>query len=236
MEFLSKSSTGYLIIIAVVAFPVLVIQLLLRNYQLILSENTFSPQYIWVGLIYLLSILLGILSFCPLVSIMYLVERGIQNEYINWIGAIRFGLTRIIPLYFSFLVLILILTCLYVLIIIPGVIFTIFWFFSPYVISLRKTSGKKAFDYSMNIVKGQWWRILSSCVFLLVFQLLFFAPLTLVQIIVNLPLILIILIQTISLIIGSFFSVMTTLFFLNVDYVHSLRIDGINPYKVLTNP
>jgi hypothetical protein len=184
----------------------------------------------------LLSIPLGILSFCPFVSITYLVERGIQNEYIKWFGAIRFGLTRIIPLYFSLLVLFLILTCLYVLIIIPGVIFTVFWFFSPFVISLRKISGKKAFDYSMNIVKGQWWRILSSCVFLLVFQLLFFAPLTLVQIKVNLPLILIILIQTISLIIGSFFSVMTTLFFLNVDYVHSLRIDGINPYKVLTNP
>ena len=55
------------------------------------------------------------------------------------------------------------------LLIVPGVIWVIYYSFFLFVVALRGLSGKPALDYSKAIVKGQWWRVFG---YMLVIQLL----------------------------------------------------------------
>lgn len=48
---------------------------------------------------------------------------------------------------------------LYLALIIPGVIFTVFWIFSAYVLVDKKTGVFDSLRGSYNIVKGRWWNV-----------------------------------------------------------------------------
>lgn len=50
------------------------------------------------------------------------------------------------------------------IILIPLFVIYIFWIFSLPAVVLRNMSGKKALDYSKNIVKGSWWTVTSYTV------------------------------------------------------------------------
>jgi hypothetical protein len=48
---------------------------------------------------------------------------------------------------------------LYLLFLIPGIIFTTRWGFTPYVVATTKKSGFKAINSSAKLVRGNWWNI-----------------------------------------------------------------------------
>ena len=53
-----------------------------------------------------------------------------------------------------------IIGALCLLLIVPGIIWAIFYAFVPYVVSVTSLSGKKALDYSKSLVLGHFWRTL----------------------------------------------------------------------------
>lgn len=52
------------------------------------------------------------------------------------------------------------LMCLFLLLIIPGIIFMVFWFFTVYAIVCDNAKIFEAFGKSFQTVKGKWWRTL----------------------------------------------------------------------------
>ena len=54
-----------------------------------------------------------------------------------------------------------VIVALLFLLIIPGVIWTIYYSFVPYVVALRGRSGKSALDYSKSVVRANWWKVLA---------------------------------------------------------------------------
>ena len=52
----------------------------------------------------------------------------------------------------------LIIGALCLLLIVPGLIWAVYYAFVPYVVSVTSLSGKKALDYSKSLVKGAFWR------------------------------------------------------------------------------
>ena len=60
---------------------------------------------------------------------------------------------------------------LFLLLIIPGLIYTIYWSFALYAVALSGKSGKAALDYSKAIVKNRWWTVLG---YIIVFGLIGF--------------------------------------------------------------
>jgi hypothetical protein len=88
----------------------------------------------------------------------YVVEGIVQNQAIRLADIIRFSFSRL-PIFL--IVYILLMLAIYIgtlLLIIPGIIVGIFLLFTPAVVALRHM-GFPAFQYSIDLVKGQWWRV-----------------------------------------------------------------------------
>ena len=51
------------------------------------------------------------------------------------------------------------------LLIIPGIIYSVYWTFTTLVVLFKDKSGKAALDYSKSLVKGRWWKVL-GCIML----------------------------------------------------------------------
>jgi len=51
------------------------------------------------------------------------------------------------------------LVVLYILLIIPGIIFTVYWAFASYVFIHKNTTVMGALKESKNIVRGNWWKV-----------------------------------------------------------------------------
>jgi len=49
---------------------------------------------------------------------------------------------------------------LFILLIVPGIIYSVFWMFNLYAVVLSDKSGKGALDYSKSVVKGRWGKAL----------------------------------------------------------------------------
>ena len=59
------------------------------------------------------------------------------------------------------------LVFLFMLLVIPGIIFLIFWVFSLYVLVLEDTKIIESMKKSMEVVSGRWWNVLFMIVFVL---------------------------------------------------------------------
>jgi len=57
------------------------------------------------------------------------------------------------------IILVVFLIILYVLLIIPGIIFTVFWVFASFILIKENTSAWEAMKRSKQIVKGRWWGV-----------------------------------------------------------------------------
>ena len=150
-----------------------------------------------------------------------MVEREVEDEKISRRKLISFSFSRLIPLIITTLLETLILIGLFFLFIIPGVIWSFYYFFSINVVSLRNLKGKAALDYSKKLVKGNLWRIINIELLLIISQAMIFFPLNLVIYKNFSNSFAHLLTSFISLVIGPFFFIAHTVFFLNQDYLHA---------------
>jgi hypothetical protein len=97
------------------------------------------------------------LIFIP--AIIYLVENVIQMHPVTGMDAIRHSLSRWPSVLGMSLLQIINVFLLSLLFFIPGVIWGNYYTFSYYAASVRGMGGKRALEYSKNLVKGQWWKI-----------------------------------------------------------------------------
>ena len=74
-------------------------------------------------------------------------------------AAIREGLNYLLRLIGLIVITVLALIPLYLLLIIPGIIFTVYWAFSAYVLIGEKRGIIESLRHSFYLVKGRWWRV-----------------------------------------------------------------------------
>lgn len=179
--------------------PVRLMQLYGRIYQFLET---------WVGCI-------------ATVGIAAIVEGTILGTDLSWGDAMRRGFTRWGSAVGTSIVAAFILLGLTLLLIVPGIIWTVYYAFWLYVVALRNIGGKTALDYSKNLVVGQWWRVLGIIIVIAVANLVaifiagipsWFLP---DNVILN------ILSDTILDVISGLFTVTSIVFFLNTDYLKS---------------
>lgn len=163
-----------------------------------------------------LEIFIGLIAA---IAIATLVEQTVQGEALAWSAALWHGLARWLPALGVELLGVLIILGLTFLLIIPGIIWAIYYAFSLYVVALRNVHGRRALAYSKGLVQGQWWRV---CGILLMTSLLGQVVLVVISalllLIADNPVAEFIINSAIDVIAG-FFTVVTALFFLNTDYV-----------------
>jgi len=172
---------------------------------------------IYMKLIQLTEFFIGVLATMALAK---LIESAVSGTPITWQTAFRHAVSRWGASIGTGLLAGLIVLGLVLLLIVPGIIWGLYYVLFVYVVALRGLSGKQALDYSKRLVKGQWWRVFG---YLLVIEL-FGLVATLV---VAVPLfftpdhrLLDIISDTLVDIVSALTLTMTTVFFLNNDYIN----------------
>jgi hypothetical protein len=181
----------------------------------------------------LLEFLIGTVA---IIALAYLVEKAYEEKETTWVEALRYGVFWWPNAIGTGLLGGLILLGLTLLLIVPGIIWGVYYSFWVYVVALRVTSGKAALDYSKNLVKGQWWRVVGIQ---LVIGLIAFVT----GLIIAAPFLLLpaspvvdIVSGLLANIAGSLFTVMTIVFFLNVDYLKHPEAETAVDNVVETQP
>jgi hypothetical protein len=173
-----------------------------------------------MAVIQLSEFFVGVLATMALAK---LIEESLYGHTITWLQALRHAVSRWGAAVGTGLLAMLIVFGLALPVIMPGVIWAVYYSFFLFVVALRGLSGKQALDYSKAIVKGQWWQVFG---YLLVIQLLAL----LAAVIVTAPFevlpkyrLLNILSNTLSDLVAPLFLTMTIVFFLNNDYLRTWR-------------
>ena len=124
-----------------------------------------APNNTWP--IILVNIILDILTMIlAAVLIIYLYFDFIgKNKLIN--ECFGFLKTRLLDVVFTAILQTILLIFLFILLIVPGIIFSIYWIFVYLVVLFRKKSFFNALTYSFNLVRYNWWRTLGYLVILL---------------------------------------------------------------------
>jgi len=181
----------------------------------LIQEYGIRGIQLYFNILRLIEFFIGTIA---VVGIAAIVEKALQGTMYSWRDALRYGLSKWKTAIGTGFLRSVILLGLTLLLIIPGIIWSGYYAFWIYVVALRNIGGKRALDYSKSLVEGQWWRVFG--IFLVFWITSFVASL-----IVTLPLNLIsdnqvfgIIPGTIADIIGTYFAVVATVFFLNNDY------------------
>lgn len=186
-----------------------------------LLEQGLRGIRIYMRIIQFLEFLIGIIAT---MAIAYLVKARLDNKKISawtalkeavfkWPAAILTSFVTGISLLFLFL-----------LLIVPGIIFAVYWMFVVYAVILKDELAFDAMSYSKSVVKGRWWKALGYSV---VFGLLglivslflgfilgaisFFLPANIIGSGID------VIMTTFTDVISAFFTVVFVIFFLNFD-------------------
>lgn len=168
------------------------------------------------------------------VGIAAIVEGTILGNELTWGGALRKGFSRWGSSVGTSIVSGFILLGLFLLLIVPGIIWSVYYTFGIYVVALRNIGGKPALDYSKKLVVGQWWRVLGMVIIIAIGDIIASAVINFPFTFLPVTMILNVISTTISDVVGGLFTVMSIVFFLNLDYLKSNEPDKAEQKEIST--
>jgi len=165
-------------------------------------------------------ILIGIvISSTVMLGVALVVEDTVKTDEnrMNWKTVLRKAFSRLGSYIGTSLLASLILFGFSLLLVIPGIIWTLYYAFFMQVVVLRGIGGKAALNYSKSLVEGRWWKV---------FWILFVISLIYIAMSFGLGFVSFLLPEVIRMIFGvciyaivfGFYIVAPTILFLNLDY------------------
>ncbi|MBD3309975.1 hypothetical protein GF351_02030 [Candidatus Woesearchaeota archaeon] len=207
------SISSILLIILIVYVPL----------NIVVALVPFEPFFAGIGLSFVGKILAWlsrsidrIIGIVATMAIIYLVSQRESRARVSISDCLKRSLKRWPHMIATSLIYSVFLIGLFILLIVPGIVYAVYWFFIIHVVILKGKWGLDALRYSRQIIKGRWWTVLG---YVLVFAVLSF----LAQAVLAVPflfsenIIVMIAGDTISDFVASFFVVVGTVFFLNFD-------------------
>ncbi|MTI96510.1 MAG: hypothetical protein FH749_13720 [Firmicutes bacterium] len=166
-----------------------------------------------------------VLSGLMFLSLMVIIAKTIDNSYTDWFAVWGVVWARLPAYIGTSLMLTVFIFGLSLLLIVPAIIFGVFWLFCLHAVALRKRDFLAALSYSKEIVSGRWWLMLgyivltmiSAAVIIWLGAALSFIPTLLLSMFAFMqPLLGLIYVFAIYLLM-SFIAVVWTVLFLNLD-------------------
>jgi hypothetical protein len=167
----SENFHTILIVVLIIYAPIALIDVFLGGAGSKVAGD--DPTALWHNLtrtnsvvVSLLTLLAGVLA--PL-AIALLIKKNLDGQTVDYRTALKQAASRWLPGLGTTLLMGIFLVGLFILLIIPGIIFGIYWAFAIYAVMLNNKSGLEALQYSKSLVQGRWWRVFG---YLLVFGLI----------------------------------------------------------------
>ena len=168
---------------------------------------------------FILVVITLIIELIAIMAIIYAINQRINKKNINYKEALQKSLSRLGPAVWTNIVLFVFLLGLFILLIVPGIIFSIYWAFANYAVILHNKSGKNALDHSKSIVKGRWWRVFGILIVIAILSGLASIALTNILSLIPKNFILNIIANTVLRVLMTFFTIVGTVLFINLDKV-----------------
>lgn len=100
----------------------------------------------------------GFIGLIATIGIVFLIKQRIDGKKITLKEAFNKSIQKWTLLIATMIIMLICLLGLTLLLIIPGIIFSVFWIFTVYVVILEDKSFFQAMKYSKKIVEGRWWK------------------------------------------------------------------------------
>ncbi len=206
-------------IVLIVYAPLLIINLLIPYDNILIEygENGVRLTQIIFRLINNFVRVIGLMALVLITDggvhqLKYTYNQALQKSFSRWGAMLVTGfLAGLIILGFT------------LLLVIPGIIRSIYYSFIVFVVILRNINGKTALDYSKNLVEGQWWRVFGFTLFFRVIGTGIGIVMGLFLLYIPDLLIIDLMTYIFAEIIDVYFIVALTVFFLNIDYLKNIN-------------
>ena len=163
--FFSKTKEFSLIgLITIIPISLLLISESLGLQPIPFTPDGFTAQDIktLVPKILLLIFVFALQAFITLIasmSIAIITEAVVENKPVLLIEVIKLSVSKWGRAFVAGLLAYVITYALSLLFIIPGIIYSVYYIFFLYTVTLRDKDGMEALNYSKTLVQGQWWRV-----------------------------------------------------------------------------
>lgn len=157
-------------------------------------------------------------------SIKLIAESIIEQKPLSLTDAIKLAWPKWGRAFTTQLLTSLIILGLSLLLIIPGFIYSIYYIFILDAVALRDKDGMEALRYSKALIEGQWWRIFWISMGIGVIYSIFNGLITFLLDKVSANPYFAIIPNAITLYVASIFGVVSTVLFLNIDFVHHKKL------------
>lgn len=151
----TKNFKLILLIILCIYLPLSIISEILSLQAASVGTAPASPLNMNWGLL-VIQIILGLLILVVTLAIAFVVKFRVEGKEIDLSSAIKNGFSRWLPVIGTSILMGVFLIGLFILLIVPGIIFSVYWIFTVYIVALNNKSGLAALKHSKAIVKGRW--------------------------------------------------------------------------------
>jgi hypothetical protein len=176
----------------------------------------------------LYNLILGALQFfigiLATIAIAIITEKAIEGKSVDWIEALQFARSKWTKAIGTGLLLWIRILGFMLLLIIPGLIYSLYYVFWDSVVALRDRSGKEALEYSKKLVVGQWWRIFEITLIIVLLAIILSQGVSYLMSLISDNPFFGIIPNLLTDIVGSFITVTFVLLFLNNDFVRRTEL------------
>jgi len=177
------------------------------------------------------NVLAGLVGVLSTLAIAYVVKMKIDGQAISFSQAWEKAVSKWMTTLGTGILEGIFAVLLFLLLIVPGIIFSVYWMFATYAVVLQDKSGEGALKYSKAIVQGRWWKVLGySLVFILIIygiSLIVNIPVLIVETFIknnNIVFVLDVALKLMDELIYAFYAVMFSIFFINFDATKKILV------------
>ncbi len=208
------------VITLLIYIPINIVLAFVSIDTLVEREGLFRGFKLYLQIARLLEGLIGVLAT---MAIAYVVERLLAGEKIEYSPAMKKSLSRWKSVIWTGIVAGAIILGFTLLLIVPGIIWSVYYLFFIMVVALRDKRGKAALDYSKSLVKGKWWRVVGISLGLGIIQIAAYAVIEIPFLFTPDGAVMDVISGTLMDLASSFFTVAATVFFLNLEYLKTIQ-------------
>ena len=206
-------------------------KLFIKNFQTILAITliVYIPLNIIIELIpvnetsslltfwRIVNVLEGFIGIIAKLAIIHLIHMDVGGKTVTVGDALKKALSKWWPVFYTSIIYNILTLLLTLLLIIPGILYSNYWYFFIFAIVIFDKTGQDALDYSKKIVEGRWWKVFGYTIGIGVVKLVIIVPLLRITFVLPENFFLGIITSSLFEIIYSYITVVTIVFFLNFD-------------------
>ncbi|MFZ5969134.1 MAG: hypothetical protein ACOYVK_18410 [Bacillota bacterium] len=177
------------------------------------------------------AIYLLVFGILPAIAIAFIVKERFDNRVLTFGQALKKAVSRWISGLGTHIIQILILAGLTLLLVIPGLVWLVYYIFAMPVVALKGIGGKTALNYSKSLVKGRWWKTFGLMILFGIFQAIMTKSIQIAFDILLGNVVGDILAAVMVNIVSAYSIVAIVVYFLNLDYLKNRESDFIDNSK-----